>query len=299
VSTKIFAPSPPDAASDPAYINLLRAASNEAKVGQVFSEQLWDQYHPHADEHFLTEIRRNFNARFWEMYLTCALLQYGPELSVLRRKPGPDILIEHEGRRIWIEAVVVTDGEPGKPDSISPPALVRAPTAPDEKIILRYRTAIDEKHRKLQSYLSKGIVSAEDSYIVAVNGYALSYRWEDAEMPRILKAVFPLGALQFLFDRDTGRLTGSRHQFRPNIYKGSGAGVSTEVFVNDHYDGISGVMHSYANACMTARPLGVDFLLIHNPRAANRVPHKLIRSTREYFATPVDGGYTLECHQEP
>jgi type I restriction enzyme S subunit len=214
--------------------------------------------------------------------------------SLSCRKPGPDILIEHEGRRIWIEAVTVTDGEPGKADSICPTG---DSTVPDEKIILRYRSALDAKHRKLQDYLSKGIVKTEDSYIVAVNGYALSYRWADAEMPRILKAVFPLGALQFVLNRGTKAFTGSRHQFRPSITKGSGAGVSTELFVNDQCSGVSAVMHSYANACMTAQPLGVDFILVHNPLAANPVPHRLIRSTREYFATPIEDGYTLECHQ--
>jgi len=217
--------------------------------------------------------------------------------SVSCPKPGPDVLIERKGQRIWIEAVTATDGEAGRPDSICPPVLGSASTVPDEKIILRYRSAIDAKHRKHQEYLSKGTVSSDDPYIVAVNGYALSYRWADAEMPRILKAVFPLGALQFLFDRNTRKLTGSQHQFRPNIYKGSGAEVSTELFVNEQCSGISAVMHSYANACMTAQPLGVDFLLIHNPLAAKPVPLRLLRSTREYSATSVEDGYVLECQE--
>ena len=208
---------------------------------------------------------------------------------------GPDVLIEHAGRRIWVEAVSATDGEAGKPDSVTQPELGKASTVPDEKIILRYRSAIGAKHVKHADYLSSGIVSPDDPYIIAVNGYAISYRWADGEMPRILKAVFPLGHLQFLIDRNTRKLTGSQHQFRPNICKLSGAAVSTDLFTGRHCGGISAVLHSYANACMTAQPLaGTDFLLIHNPLAANPLPRKLIRSRREYTATPDEDGYSLE-----
>ena len=36
-------------------------------------EALWETFEPHADEHFLTEIRNNFDVRYWEMYLTAIL----------------------------------------------------------------------------------------------------------------------------------------------------------------------------------------------------------------------------------
>jgi type I restriction enzyme S subunit len=291
---KIFTPGD---APDPAYINLRNAASPEAKVGHDFTERLWDQYHLHADSHFLAEIKRDFIARFWEMYLTCALLQHAQQhgYEVSCPKPGPDVLIKHEGRRIWIEAVTATDGQVGKPDSVIPPELGKGGTVPDEQLILRYRSAIEAKHLKHLCYLSNGILSREDPYIIAVNGYALSYRWADAEMPRILKAVFPLGHLQFLFDRDTRKLTGSQHQFRPNIPKLSGNMVSTDLFVSERCKNISAVIHSYANPCMVAQPMGsADFLLIHNPLAASPLPCKLVPSRREYTATPVEDGYILE-----
>jgi hypothetical protein len=57
------------------YRNLRDMVTPEARAGKEFAERLWTQYHPYADAHFLTEIRRDFHARFWEMYLTCTLLQ--------------------------------------------------------------------------------------------------------------------------------------------------------------------------------------------------------------------------------
>lgn len=166
---------------------------------------------------------------------------------------------------------------------------------PDQKIIMRYTTAIAEKHRKLTAYRQGGIIADADAYVIAVNSYALSHCWAEPEVPRVLKAVFPIGALEFIFDRKTMQDLGTRHQFRPNVIKASGAPVSTEIFVNANYTGISAVLHSYANAC-THGPLGVDFILIHNPMAAQALPRSLFLDCREYVATPVGDGYELACH---
>jgi type I restriction enzyme S subunit len=67
---------------------------------------------------------------------------------------------------------------------------------PDEQLVLRYATAIDEKHKKYLKYISDGFIAQNDSYIIAINGSSLSYSWADAEIPRFLKAVSPIGALQ-------------------------------------------------------------------------------------------------------
>jgi hypothetical protein len=113
----------PGDASDPAFFNLRQPIHEAAAKAKSFAERLWKDYRPYADPHFLTEIRRDFCARFWEMYLCCALL----EQSTLRGytltcpKPGPDILLESNSGRIWIEAVTPTNGEPGKADSLVEP----------------------------------------------------------------------------------------------------------------------------------------------------------------------------------
>jgi hypothetical protein len=206
--TKLFTPGDKESS---AYRNLrTNTTTPEAIAGREFAEKLWEQYHPYADSNFLIEIRRDFHARFWEMYLTCALLKCSlqREYSVSCPKSkagGPDIRIEHSGQCIWVEAVTATDGDSDKPDSIITPTLGKVYDVPDERIILRYMTAIEQKYHKYREHRQNGIVNKGDSYIIAVNGYPLSYRWSDAEMLRILKAVFPIGALQFVFDRIRAR----------------------------------------------------------------------------------------------
>jgi type I restriction enzyme S subunit len=224
------------------------------------------------------------------MYLTCALLEHGPRLgyAVACHKPGPDVLLEFKDRCIWIEAITATDGDPAKPDSVGHPDPAKPGQIPDEKIVLRYTNAIDAKYRKYLEYLEKGIVAEEDSYLIAVNGYPLSYGWADPEIPRILKAVFPLGHLQFIFDRKTLKRVETKHQFRPAIFKSSGKDVSTAGFMSEQYAGISGILYSRANAYMTARPLGSDFLIAHNPMAGHPVRLGSLAADREYVAKPVD-----------
>src|SRR5437879_6188720 len=90
-------------ATDPIFIHLRNPVHKEESIAKDFVERLWVVYEQYADPHFLTEIRRDFSARFWEMYLTCALLEKaaGHGCSVSCPKPGPDILLELNGDRIW------------------------------------------------------------------------------------------------------------------------------------------------------------------------------------------------------
>lgn len=63
-------------------------------------EEIWDDFARHADRHFLKEFALNFHQRWFEMYLTVAMIRTGLDIQCL--KPGPDILVTKEGRRIWI-----------------------------------------------------------------------------------------------------------------------------------------------------------------------------------------------------
>jgi hypothetical protein len=218
----LFSPGP---AASPAYCTLRDKATPEARKGNEFAEQLWTQYRPHADPHFLTEIRRDFHARFWEMYLTCTLLQQSQQhdFSVScpkNRTGGPDICVEHRDLRIWIEAVTATDGDPTKADSVIQPPLDQGYIVPDEKIVLRYTTTIYKKHKKYLEYQNKGTVEENDAYVIAVNGFPLSYRGTNSK--RILKAVFPIGPYGFTLHM--GKVVGEGYQYRPTIYKDTGGG---------------------------------------------------------------------------
>jgi hypothetical protein len=73
-------------------------------------------YEPYADPEFRVEFRNKFDARYWEMYLTTFLM--GEGYAVRCPKPGPDVGIDFEGRRIWFEATSPTRGADDAPDQV-------------------------------------------------------------------------------------------------------------------------------------------------------------------------------------
>ena len=87
-----------DAAADAAYRNVREAARDWSKQARQHCEILWERFEHLADSEFRKEIREHFDARYWEMYLTVSLMDQG--YDVICPKPGPDVGIEFEGRRI-------------------------------------------------------------------------------------------------------------------------------------------------------------------------------------------------------
>jgi hypothetical protein len=275
-------------ASDPVFSHLLNPGHKEELVAKRFVERLWAVYEKYADPHFLTEIRRDFSARFWEMYLTCALLEKASEhgFSVSCPKPGPDILLELNGDRIWIEAVAATNGQQGKPDSLVEPNSDGSYRIPEEKIVLRYTTAIREKYQKYLCYLRKGIIHKNDAYVVAVNKSGLAYRWASAaiDLPRFLKAVYPIGELEVLIDKKEREIVGSQNRPRFFIPKANQSQVSVRAFVDRRWRGISAILCSDADVGWSSSPLGSDLELAHNPLCRRPIVRGLIPAAREWWS---------------
>lgn len=281
----VFSPGP---AEHLAFVNLRAAESDHTRSSRDFVERLWLQYHELADKNFLTEIRRDFHARFWEMYLTCALLAHAKTRGyrVSCPKPGPDVLIEILGRRIWIEAITATDGAPGNPDTLVERAEGGIGKVPEERIILRHTAALREKHNKYLRYLRDGRIAKEDAYVIAINPAALSYGWAYAaqDAPRFIKALYPLGPYQLTIDRRTGEIVGGGNQPRFSIAKANGANVPTQTFLDRRSRGISAVLCSLANAGSYARSLGTDFEIAHNPMGRATIPAGLLPTHRVWIA---------------
>ena len=132
-----------DLATDQGYINVRAAGDDRMRGVRENCELLWEFYEEHADNEFRTELRSNFDVRYWEMYLTTTLLLEGYEVKC--PKPGPDVGIEIDGVRIWFEATSPTRGADGAADQV-PEAKFdgKAYDVPNEKLVLRYLNSISE-----------------------------------------------------------------------------------------------------------------------------------------------------------
>lgn len=63
-------------ASDETFIELL-AHPRKFKNEREFVDKLWGMFAPFADKEYPNEIANAFHQRYWEMYLTCSLLDQG------------------------------------------------------------------------------------------------------------------------------------------------------------------------------------------------------------------------------
>lgn len=259
-------------ADDPIY-NYIRGESGQiAKDAKMFTELLWERYQPYADCNFGEQIRREFNARFWEMYLACTLMDKGYEITGKASKnAGPDIRIEHKGNIIWIEATAPTSGNQSSSDRVPDLVITDPPTAqqvPDKQIILRYCAAIKEKYNnKYCRYLESGIISKEDFYIIAINGCRIRSSQTDFDPPRILRSVLPFGFRQVTLDTVSRKIISQGYQYRATISKASGSSVRTDIFTNPYYKHISAILFSNVHVFNSTRFMGDDFTIVHNPRA--------------------------------
>lgn len=260
-----------------------------------FIDELWREYEPYADPHFVREIRSDFDARFWEMYLACTLLRNGYKID--SAGTGPDLRILGQERPIWIEAVAPTAGADDSPDRV--PDIISLSEAggmqevPVDQIILRYRSAIQAKRDAYERYLSKGLVDPNDAYIVAINGRRAARLRANPTMPYIVRSVYPFGKQYVTFDRGTLKTVDTGYKYQPEVIKASGALVQTDLFLKEEYGGISGILFSLVDPVNRPERMGDDFVLIHNFMAQNSLPLGFIGLGREYWAEEIDAGFTL------
>lgn len=253
---------------------------------RLFVENLWNRYREHADKDFAQKIPTRFHDHFWEMYLACLLADNGNNLLPKTKWKGPDIEIESAVfSRIWVEATTASPGS-GK-DRVPQPEFDSKMwswfSVPEERIVLRYATAIDAKYQKYVQYTEENVVEKSDPYIIAVNGSKIPLSWDsDDDIPYIVQAVLPLGSPTIEISWDTPEEPTPGYAHRPEIVKVSGNSVPTNLFLDKKYEGISGVLSSRASIREFRGTMGMDFIFVHNPLALNKLPEGWLKIGREF-----------------
>jgi hypothetical protein len=211
-------------APDPAYWNIRDSNGGPLLQARYHSEYLWIFFQHHADHDFRDELRKCFDQRYWEMYLTVSLILAGYEVTC--PKPGPDVGIMYRGQRIWFEATSPTRGKDGSPDQVPEMQAVELgkdpilQDAPNEKIVLRYLNSISTKfNEQYANWLKKGTVSAKDAFVIAINPREINFDHTDTSPPRILQAGYTVGAPYAEYDVKEGTVTRVGYQFRGHILK--------------------------------------------------------------------------------
>jgi hypothetical protein len=231
-----------------------------------FIEALWPRFQSLADPHFPEDARNHFHQRFWEMYLAVSLLERGFHLQ-RQGDEGPEFFANVGTHRIWFEAVAP---EPGNGPDCVPQLEFGSPIAsnePTEQILLRFTNALAEKQQRYSSALGKGIISPDDSYVLAINSRGIRHAPESNTIPFFIQAFLPFGPLTILIDPGSGKHEEIFYADRSHVTKVSGSSVSTRSFLDSTSSFCSAVLHSAVDCGNYPEPLGGDFSVLHNPMA--------------------------------
>lgn len=300
----LFAAAPAHAC--PAYTNLRNATDGPGLAARLHCDDLWATYQPHADAAFTSEFPLHLHDRWFEMYLTVALLRAGHNVSCPKQKEGgPDILVTMAtGARIWIEATCASPGEPGHPDSVPKPHYADigagekpvATRTPTEQMVLRIRSALAAKEIAYRNYLQAGIVAATDVLVIAVNVHAVHWAFADMD-DLMLRALYGRGDLVLTLNRETRTVVDRHHNQLTHITKKkSGALVGVQPFIDESVPHISALIGSRADAGNLPGRMGDDLIVFPNLTTRVGWPTATIRLGEEWEFRQGEDGWDGNRH---
>ena len=259
---------------------------------QEHCEDLWKEFRPYADRHFISEFSRHFHQRWFEMYLAVSLMRRGFEIN--SKNKGPDILMEVDGRKMWIEAVCVTAGELGRPDSVPRIPNGKLARVPMDQYALRILSSLQEKAAKLRAYIDKGIVLECEILAVAINVHKI-----DGTVPYlhlddiVMRSLFGLGGGLMKFDKYTGELKETDREIVSEIVKSSGSPVEVQPFVDGSMKHVSAALMFHCDAANIPKKLGDDCMVYPNLSCLNSWPTGIIPMGREWTFGEFENSWKL------
>lgn len=261
-------------ANDVTYNNIRDELHTPLVNARHLCEKLWEKFEPFADSDFKKELMNDFDARFWEMDLTCFLIDQGFHVS--SNAHGPDINIHRLKSTIHLEAVCPKSGQ-GKNEIPEICANNEIQILPDNEITLRLTSAILSKKRVYEKYLEEQIVGSHDCLIIAINSCQLDGTHIDFPVPRIIRALFPVGHQIIRKNLRAGKIDTSL-EYSDSIINANGSPVPTNVFFKPEFKSISAILYANYDCCNYER----KYTLIHNPLATNKLELNFIPVDREY-----------------
>lgn len=281
--SKLFAP--PTSKSDPDYVTIATSDWTPAIDARRTIEDLWPRVEPFLDRDFAAKLSRSFHSHFWELYLSAALIKRRFTLVPRSHRTGsdlgPDFILE-DGTSI--EAVTITPGTGA--DEVLEGEMGKARSVPDDGIRLRLLNAISKKSEVFTRYAQKGVHDATRPFVIALNGANVPSSRLEQPIPRIVRALYPIGPFQAHFDTRTMEIVDTSYATQTTISKASGSTVQTDGFVlADGLKGVSAVLYSCVDAVNMPNRIGQDFVVVHNMNASVPIERRVLPACTEYFVS--------------
>ncbi len=256
---------------DPYYI-----ATCCIKERKEIFDSLWQIYQPLADKHFLSDCKKHFHQRTWEMYLGVVLIKN--DLNISSSEKGPDFVVD-KGREneIFVEATACTRGD--TKDAVPEEYFaekaekIRVQDVPNDKMLIRLTNSLDSKYNKYKNIIKK----KDKPYIIAINRAGLGYL---DDIPLILKCLFGLGFQSF--QMINGKFFNAGWEMKKIVFKESGAKVPISFFEEEEHDIVSAVIYSEKSVLNCPKEIGSDCILVHNPKAKLPIDLKMFSFLGQY-----------------
>lgn len=269
---------------------LYRDGNSEPVVrGRHYIEQLWKECASFVDPDARKRAVRDVYPVFWELQLAHSLIHAGKHLVPrrelqYRNNAGPDFFARDPN--VWIEATAVRSGV--GPDALQEAELGKIYDHDYDGLILRLRSAVEEKARKIRTYVERGIIRSSDATVIAISTAALPnrYRFTCGLPPEIVRSVYPTGDPVLEISRDTLTIVDRYFAYRDAVKKKIGADVSTDIFLQPEFAHISAVLCSESDWVNRSDPPGADFTVVHNHSANVPLPDGWWSLGIEYWWRP-------------
>ena len=275
----------------------------------------YDRFHAegladnHFDQHLLSGSAIQAEARMGELLLAMLLWRSGFTLS--SANAGPDFRGAKDGLTICFE--VITPEPMGFPEGYLDPPNAGDDTArrvPHEQRVLRWTHALKTKSDKWiggegePGWLSKGVVSEREPYVIVINSVLLDRYWWEVNgistFPYPVEICYGVGPIAAAIDPRTGNILSEGNQFRPAISRPDRDAVPSSVFLSQGFDHVSAVLGCSLKEQSIVFGKETCAELVHNSRANVVIPPNVVPATREWFGqdevghvaiTPIQGNW--------
>ncbi|MCK4592839.1 hypothetical protein KAT63_05405 [Candidatus Parcubacteria bacterium] len=251
--------------------------------------KLWRSFKPLADKHFLSDIKKHFHQRTWEMYFGNILL--GKNLFIESKNEGPDFIVN---KNIYIECVACEKGDKNKPDSVPEmhvacnPNEMQVQDVPTDEMILRITNSLEEKAiKKYDKWKNKNWFNKKAPFIIAINTEDLGHV-EDSSMPNVVKALFGFQFMQI--NLKNGK---TNYSYRNKIEKSNKSPISVNYFINNDFNFVSGVLFSNKTVLNHPDNIGDDCIFVNNPFAEYSVDKSFTKLFNNWYAETENNGIKL------
>jgi hypothetical protein len=250
------------------------------KLRRFIEQELWPKFIPVCGDP-LKEVRndsiKHLHQRTWEMYLTCLLMSKTSHHLVKPPKEAPDILIEDNFGRLWLEASALETG-----NKYNEARRLSNHGINDDAILLRLLSAISEKLKQYNKRITKGVVKPSDRYVIAINGGEI----KDCDIgipPHIVKLLYGIGGPGAVFSTDID-IPPTYYLGAKKIVKGkSGKFVKIGQFLYEGLRGISAVLFFPYGIWGFNTLDGRWAITVHNPKAIVPLAPGTFGFGREYW----------------